>query len=147
MSPTWILVAESSRAKLYSRENRKAPLTEVESLVHPEGRMHEGDLVADRAGSDGGSVGQGRHIVVNRTSAKEQECIDFARTLGHRLESARNNGSFNKLILIAPPAFLGVLRDQLSKEVMNRVSEQIDKNLVQQSAAVVQSHLSTARVW
>ena len=47
MSSIWVVVAESSRAKLYSAENRKAPLVEIGDFVHPESRLHDGDLVAD----------------------------------------------------------------------------------------------------
>ncbi len=141
MANTWVLVAESSRAKFYQAKNRRGPITEIEALAHPESRLHEGDLVADSAGSDGGTVGQGRHIMNERTSAKEQEASGFAKVLAHRLDRARNNGKFSKLILIAPPTFLGLLRDSLSKEVMAMVSHQVDKNLVQRPAETLREYL------
>ena len=53
----WVLVAESSRAKLYSAENRPASLVEIGDFVHPESRLHEGELVAEQSGSDGGRGG------------------------------------------------------------------------------------------
>ena len=142
MQCIWVLVAESSRAKLYSAENRQAPLVEIGDFVHPEARLHEGDLVADQSGSDGGSVGQGRHVLDNKTNARDTEKTGFAKTLAHRFEAARNEKAFNRLVLIAPPSFLGLLRDNLSDEVMELVTEQIDKNLVQQSASVIRDHLS-----
>lgn len=141
MAITWVLVAESSRAKLYTTKNRTAPITEIEALAHPEGRLHEGDLVSDSAGSDGGSVGQGLHILNDKTSAKEQQACGFAKTLASRLDSARNKGEFSKLVLVAPPSFLGLLRDNLSKEVMAMVSIQVDKNLVQKPAESVREYL------
>lgn len=144
MSRTWILVAESSRAKLYAAEGNLAPLSELEDLVHPAGRMHEGDLVSDRAGNDGGSMGQGRHVIDDKTSAREQEKLEFARQLAERLDAGCNDGSFDRLVLVAPPAFLGLLRDKLSKKVMDRVYKQIDKNLVQKPAEVVREHVSVA---
>ncbi len=142
MSSIWVVVAESSRAKLYSAENRKAPLVEIGDFVHPESRLHDGDLVADQSGSDGGSVGQGRHVLDNKTNPRDTEKTEFAKTLAHRLEAARNEKTFNRLVLIAPPSFLGLLRDNLSDEVMELVTAQIDKNLVQQPASVVREHLS-----
>jgi protein required for attachment to host cells len=141
MANTWILVAESSRAKFYAAKNRTGPITEIEALAHPEGRLHEGDLVSDTPGSDGGSVGQGRHIMNDKTSAKQQEACDFAKLLANRLDSARNTGEFSKLVLVAPPAFLGLLRDNMSKEVMAMVSHQVDKNLVQKPAETVREYL------
>ena len=141
MARTWIVVAESSRARVYEANGRKSPLLEVEALVHPEGRLHEGDLVSDRAGSDSGSFGQGRHMFSDKTSARDQEHIDFARELTDCLESARNRKAFDKLILAAPPAFLGLLRDKFSKPLMGMVTKQIDKNLVQQPEAVIRQHM------
>ena len=143
MPRTWILVAESSRAKLYSANGNLAPLSELEDLVHPAGRMHQGDLVSDRAGNDGGSIGQGRHIMDDKVSAREYEKLEFARQLAQRLDAGCSSGCFERLVLIAPPAFLGLLRDKLSKQVMERVYKQIDKNLVQKPAEVVREHIAT----
>jgi protein required for attachment to host cells len=142
MSCIWVLAAESSRAKLYSAENRKAPLLEIGDFVHPESRLHEGDLVSDQSGSDGGNVGQGRHVLDNKTNARDAERAEFAGMLADRLEAARKEDVFNRVVLIAPPAFLGLLRDNLSDGVKELVTEQIDKNLVQQPADVVRKHLS-----
>jgi protein required for attachment to host cells len=141
MQKTWVLVAESSRAKLYTVTGRLAPFTEVDAMVHPESRMHEGDLVSDSSGSDGGSFGQGRHVFDNRSSAKETESIEFARTLASRLDKGRNEGDFDRLVLVAPPEFLGHLRSNLSKEVMSKVARQVDKNLVQRPAEVLRDYL------
>ena len=142
MARTWVLVAESSRAKFYSASSIKGPLAEVDTLVHPESRMHEGDLVSDRPGSDRGGVGHGRHIVDDRTTARKQENLSFARDIAANLAAAHHKGAFNKLVLIAPPAFLGLLRENLSKEVLDCVTGQIDKNLVQQPAQVVCEYIA-----
>ena len=144
MVRTWILVAESSRAKLYSAISHKGPLSEVNAFVHPEGRLHAGDLVSDRSGADGGSIGQGLHVVDDKSIAKKQENINFAKEIAEYLEAGRIKGAFGRLVLVAPPAFLGLLRDNLNKEVLDLVTEQVDKNLVQQSATVVREHLSLA---
>jgi protein required for attachment to host cells len=133
MMKTWILAAESSRAKLYSSKSKTAPLIEVETLVHPESRMHEGDLVSDRNGNDGGSYGQGPHAYDNKTTAHRHEHMIFARQIAERLEQGRTSGEFEALVLVAPPTFLGLLRDQMSKPLMAMVARQIDKNLVLQT--------------
>jgi protein required for attachment to host cells len=141
MSGTWILVAESSRAKLYRADNRKSPISEIEALENPAGRLHEGDLVSDRPGSDGGSVGQGRRVLDDKTTARQQEHISFAKQLAERLNAARTEGEFSRLVLAAPPAFLGLLRDSLGKEVMDMVYAQVDKNLVQQPAEALRAYM------
>jgi protein required for attachment to host cells len=126
MSDTWVLVAESSRAKLYKVNGRLAPLTEIEAMVNPASRMREAELVSDDAGSD---------------SAHERESLQFAKRLANRLDSGRTSGDFNRLVLVAPPQFLGHLRNHLSKESMSMVYRQIDKNLVQKSKTVLRTYL------
>ena len=60
MTTTWILVAERSRARIFTLQNRVAPLQELESLVHPQSRLKESELVSDHAGGqnflDGGDI-------------------------------------------------------------------------------------------
>lgn len=141
MSKTWILVAESSRARLFSAEHKHAPLHEMEGISHPEGRLHEGDLVSDHVGSDGGSVGQGRHNMDNPTSAKVHESQKFAKQLAEHLNTARKQGDFSNLVLMAPPEFLGHLRGSLDKDTLSMVSRQVDKNLTAQPIEVLISYL------
>ncbi len=145
MSKTLILVAEGSRAKLYAAVSPTAALTELEDFNLPEGRMHEGDLVSDKPGSDGGVVGQGRHVIDNRTSATEVAHAAFAKTLVERLEGGRNAREFDQLVMMAPPAFLGLLRGELSPELSKMVVEEIDKNLVLHSPDEVRMHTSVLR--
>lgn len=137
----WVVVAESSRARIFSTKGRMSPLSEIEDLVHPEGRMREGDLVSDSPGSDGGSRGQGRHVIDDETSARGQHNIDFATRIANRLERGRKEDDFDELVLIASPAFLGLLRSKLGKVLRERVSLEIDKNLVKQSTATIAAHV------
>jgi protein required for attachment to host cells len=82
--------------------------------------------------------------LLHECSAREQQNIEFATQIAHRLESGRKEDTFDELVLIAPPAFLGLLRRRLSKTLMERVSLEIDKNLVKQSAATVAAHVWSA---
>jgi len=141
MSNTWVLVAESSRAKIYAGKGLRAPLTEIEDFIHPQGRLHEGDLVSDSAGSDGGSIGQGRHVLDDETNAREKEAVVFARELASYLDVERGNEAFKSLVIIAPPTFLGLIRSCLSEDVRRMVSQQIDKNLIHKSAEEIHQYL------
>ena len=138
---TWILVAESSRAKLFSRVSLSEPITELEAFSHPECRLPERDLVSDNDGFDGGSVGQSHHVMQKKISAKDAEADKFARTLAEHLDDGRVHGKFDHLILMAPPNFLGRLRNCFDKELTSMVSKEIDKNLVQQPVDVIHQYI------
>ncbi len=141
MSRTWILVADSSRARILMADNPLGPLTELEQLEHPAARSADQDLVSDRPGRTFDSFGQGRHAMEPNENPKHHEAVVFARQLGERLEQARLAGAFDKLVVVAAPAFLGLLRKQLSDETGKLISEEIDKNLVALDPTALREHL------
>ncbi len=143
MTRILVLVAESSRARVYLADTPSSPLNELQDLVNPEGRLHEGDLVADSPGSDGGGAGQGRHVMNSRSSAHEAAQANFARQLVDELEQKRNAQAFDQLVVVAPPAFLGELRSSMPKALSGMVTEEVGKNLVEHSTAEVRDHLRT----
>lgn len=141
MTITWVLVADSSRARIFRADTPKSPLQELETLAHPESRLHERDLTTDLPGRAFDSVGQGRHAMEQKTSPKYEEAISFARQIGEQMDSARIAGKFSKLILVAAPAFLGLLREQLSAETMKKVTATIDKDFTSLDVAALRSRL------
>jgi protein required for attachment to host cells len=143
MTRILVLVAESSRARVYLADTPSSPLNELQDLVNPEGRLHEGDLVAASPGSDGGSSGQGRHIMNSRSSAHKAAQSGFARQLVDELEQKRNAQAFDQLVLVAPPAFLGELRSTMPKALSSMVTEELSKNLVAHSTQEVRDHLKS----
>jgi protein required for attachment to host cells len=141
MENTWVVVAESTRARIFTVDTPSAPLVEVETLVHPEGRLHEQEMTSDLPGSDANSSGSGRHGYQDETEPKKQEAINFARQVADRLDKARTGGEMQRVIVVAAPAFLGILRDQLNDQTGKLVSHEIAKNLGQHTPEDIRSHL------
>jgi protein required for attachment to host cells len=125
----WVLVANASKARIFARTAAGRPLKELEDLVHPASRLHARDLTSDRDGRQGASGGR-VHAVQQKTDAKETEAINFARELVAKLESGRDSGKFEALVLVAPPHFLGILRKQIGGPLSAKVVHSIEKNLV-----------------
>ncbi|MBI5040130.1 MAG: host attachment protein [Gammaproteobacteria bacterium] len=138
---TWVIVADSSRGKIYVQKKHNGELQEAVDLVHPGARLRGVDLSSDRAGGHVGAFGQGSHVFDARTAAKEHEAESFAKEIAERLESGRNSGQFQRLVLIAPPEFLGLLREQLGDNLRRLVVEEIAKDLVTHSADEVRDKL------
>ena len=127
--PIWILVADANRARVFKAVKKNGPLEEVEDFVHPASRLHEGDLVTDSGGSNRGP--NGRHGVDNGDVHKREEAEQFARELAAELDRALRAGSFSRIYLVAPPRFLGLLRQSISPQLGEKVSGEIDKDLTQ----------------
>ncbi len=141
MKKTWILVADSARARILLAETAKGSLRELEDFSHPEGRLHETEMTTDLPGRSFDRAGQGRHAMEQPTPPDEQEQVRFAKRLAKRLEQGRENEAYRQLILVAAPAFLGQLRKHLSPEVAKLVSYELDKDLARMSAAEIREHL------
>ena len=136
MSKTWVVVAESSRAKIFELENRNAPLVEIQGFAHTPSRLHQKELTSDLPGRT-----PGRHKLIQQTTTKENASNEFARSIRNHLSAARSKGKFNKLIIMSPPSFLGRLRKQLGSAINKCVISEIDKNLVRHSTDDIQAHL------
>lgn len=136
----WILVANSSNAKIYKAEKNQN-LIELEVLTHLESRQKELDLVTTKPGRQFDSFGLGRHAYQQKTSPKEQEFEAFAKQISHHLDEERLKGKFGKLYLAANPSFLGLLRSCLSSQTGALIAGEIDKDLTQVKPQEIRDHL------
>jgi protein required for attachment to host cells len=141
MANTWVLVADSSAAHIYSTRTVRGPLKLVESHAHPESRAKATEVYADGPGRVHDRFGPGRHAVEGRVDLHAEEAQRFARELAERLAAGHHEQSFQRLIIMAPPAFLGALRNALPKPVAATVTAEVAKNLVGQDAAAIEGYL------
>jgi protein required for attachment to host cells len=142
MSKCWVVVAESSYARIFDCAKPGGALREIEGLVHPESRLHAQSLHSDAPGRTFDSFGQGRHALVPDTDPKRHEAKVFARDIARHLESARVGKKLEALVLVAPPAFLGLLREHISEPCRQRVVQTISKNLVHENKKAIADHLA-----
>jgi len=126
---TWILVSDASRARLFSMAEKDKPWELVQAFEHPESRAKSSELSSDGRGSMQQSAGRGnRPALEPHTSPKEVEADVFVRELAHYLDNGRTHNAYNNLALVAPPSFLGKLRNSLSVQVMKHVTVTVDKD-------------------
>lgn len=147
MTTTWIIAADSSRARILQVTDRAKQLDEIDDLQNPEGRAHDRELISDahprfsghggNSGGSGGGPGSDRE----ETSATEHATELFAKRVGDYLDKARSAHRYDRLHLVAPPKFLGQLRKELGKEVEKLVAEELPKDLSWLSARDIQAHL------
>lgn len=142
MSTHLVLVADSSRARIFTAEKSNKVLTEIESISHSEGRLHVHDVTSDLPGRHVGNIGTGSDTYQAATEPKEQEMIDFAKHLDQHIEQMINQHKITKLSIIAAPHFLGVLRKNLSSQAEKMLSFELNKDLVQHSSDDIQKHLA-----
>ena len=141
MTGTWVVVADSSRARFFTLAGKSEPMQELEGMTHAESRMRNQDEVSDKQGGLAGGHGEGGHAFEAPTDIKHHDAEIFAKQIADKLEHGRVNHAYNKLILVAPPAFLGALRQAMNDHVVNLVSKSLDKNLVAENETVIREHV------
>ena len=130
MADIWVVVANSSKARVLATKKANGKLVETRSIEHPEGRMHAQELTSDLPGAAFDSGGQGRHAMSNEVGPKKHEQMVFAKEIAQMLEVGLAEKRFGRLYLLAPPAMLGALRSEFSPALTKAVVDAVGKNLV-----------------
>jgi len=141
MATVWVLVADSSAAEIYSAPHLHGRLKLVEKLSHDESRLRSGQLYADAPGRVHDRFGPGRHSMDLRDHLRDEEQHRFARQLNWHLSTAQRQGRYERLVVMASPAFLGVLRETMDKVVGATLALEVPKNLVGHDPQAVAEHI------
>jgi len=143
MPNTWVVAADSTHAEIYLVERIGAPFKRIKGLASAEGQLKGRDLTTDRPGRSGDGMGAGSHAMSAAEAPREHITDGFARDICHFLESARSRGRYDRLIVVAPPDFLGRLRKAITPAANQLVVESIAKNLVGVHGDQIRERLET----
>jgi protein required for attachment to host cells len=138
---TWILVANASRAKLFENLGPGRGLALLEEVEHPESRMKNQALSSDRAGHMQSS-GNGHGARQPPSEPKQNEARSFAQILARQLQQGRAAHRYARAILIAPPAFMGLVNGLLDAPTAGLVSDRLEKDYTRVSVKALAQHLS-----
>ncbi|MGJ5620126.1 host attachment family protein [Sulfitobacter sp. MF3-043] len=125
---TWVLVADGEKALfLENQTDGEDPFLEVirqEEQDNPPTR----EQAANRPGrfNDGPSV---HRSAVADTDWHQLAKERFAKDLADILFTQAHKGAFEKIVIVAPPQTLGELRNELHKEVADKVVGEVPKTL------------------
>jgi protein required for attachment to host cells len=140
MSTTWILIANSSSAKLYMNTGPKKGLSKLKEFDHSASRSKGGDLVSDRPGHYK-SHGNGRGAYNPPTNPKQHEADQFALELAKELDHGRTTQQFQRLILVAAPGFMGLLNKHLNGYIGHLVTDRFEKDYTKATEKEIAGHL------
>lgn len=125
---TLVVVADSEKALyLVNRTDDADPHLEVmdkEVEENPPDR----EQTENRRGRQSESTGP-RTYAYDETDFHELQKDRFASDLADRLYKMAHAGKYDRLVLVASPQVLGVVRDEMHKEVADRLVAEIDKTL------------------
>ncbi len=135
----WVVVADESQAIVYARERKTGPMRELAKLDNEEGRKRPRELVSDRGGRAFDSVGQGRHTMAKEKSGPKQHIAEiFAKDIAERIGKAVHSGRCRGYALVAPPRFLGLLRDAVETSCSTEPYKTVAKEVVGKDIKFIQ---------
>lgn len=157
---TWILVADGRQAQVYIREKveKLVPLAspskrnlfaeaiarepvpvpgmrwEAEPVEHYQVGRNATGMVFESASS-------ARHMAEPHIDARQEVKDHFARTIAERLNRAKLDKLYDRLVLIAPPKMLGEIKKYLEKRVLKQIVAEMPKDLTYFDAESLAEHL------
>ncbi|HSN01280.1 MAG TPA: host attachment protein [Rudaea sp.] len=141
MADTWVLVADSARARLFEVARDDPALKEVAAFTNPEGRIAQRELRHDRLPRVNESMGRSRHAIEPHTTPRQKSTDRFVRTLRDELERGRAARDYKNLVLVAAPRFMGALHGALDEALQRCVVAEVRRNLTLMQPAKIRAHL------
>lgn len=124
----WVVIANSSYVEFFELDGRK--IIKIETIEYPKGRLKGSEIVSDRPGRGFESSGSGtRHALTSQVDPHQHEQQVFAHKIAQLLKKAKDTNKYERLHLIAPPVFLGILRDVLQENVIKSIHQEINKDI------------------
>jgi len=142
MNNIWILVAHRSGARLFENAGPGKGLNLIEEIAHPEGRLKDGQINADKPGRAFDTFSR-RHSVSQEKGPSDQVTTVFARRLSSLLDKARAQNRYAKLVLVAEPNFLGEPRGALNNQTAALVTSTLNKDLINVENRDLPEHLGS----
>jgi protein required for attachment to host cells len=138
----WILICDASRARIFETNAESRSLRLVRELAHAESRAKDHELVSDTPGR----MSKGyAHVPVDAASPHRVEAERFAKQIARTLHDAADKRSYDAAAIVAPPHFLGVLRDTFCATVSRRIVTTLDRDLTHLSDRELPQHLG--EIW
>ncbi len=137
----WVLVADAGRARLFQVEQPQQTLKPALGQELIGSNLPSREIASDRPGRTFDSGGEGRHAKEPPTDPARHAQEEFAREVVRLLDENRESRQFQRLIVVAPPQFLGDLRAMMSRQLQEAVSAELAKDLSKLPPHELQEHL------
>jgi protein required for attachment to host cells len=111
----------------------------LQSIEHPAGRRRDQDIEAGQSERTFDKHARGR---AQTASPHEHAAEDFAAALAGDLRRGRLEHGVDRIVLVAEPHFLGLVRGKLDDSTAKLALLTVPKDLVDFDANVLQDHLA-----
>jgi protein required for attachment to host cells len=139
---TRVIVAHDSGARTFENRGPGKGLVQVSEVDFEDGRRHAGELDADQGGRSATRAGHG-HAYESHEDSRQHAVGYFAKQLAQDLARELHLGAFDQLVLVAPPRFLGMLRDALDSKLQRALIGTVCKDLPRATGEELCKHVAS----
>jgi len=138
-----VIVADQSEARFYDLNGIDAQLQPLGRIVDPDASSQEKELgyartvVADTARK----VGFAQRSASAEPRPRKDAAMRFARQVAAALDAAHRRDGFDRTVLVAGPAFIGLLRSALSEPVRATLAAEVRKDLIHHDDETIQAYV------
>lgn len=133
-----IVVAGERSASFIDAYALNAPYELRTTVLNDNAGLKDQDLETDRAGR-GSNAGGMRHGMDGERSTRRHLVESFARNVAMQIDEGRKRNEFEKLVIIAGPRMLGLIRDGLPVPCRALVVAEVDKDLAHHDLQAIRS--------
>lgn len=126
---TWILLAGGAHAQVVQNEGPGKGVSAVKGATWEQHLDKSQEIMADRPGRSFDRMGDQRHSMEPTSDPKRLQENAFLGEVCGYLDEAGREGRFDRLVLVAEPRALGLLRKQLGSGLKNKLYAEVDKDL------------------
>lgn len=141
----WIVVADAGSCRIWETNARLADWSLVQSMENERIHLDASELKSGQRGRMITGPGGAHSAYESNTEPHEVERERFAKEIGDTLNLALTQNRWDRLVLAAPPKFLGLLRAELSDGAAKRVAASLHHDLVKTPQAelpdLIRGHL------
>jgi len=137
----WVVVCDGAKALVLENAGDDNVPTLKTKEVHEQPTPKTSDQGTDAPGRSINSIGAVRSAV-EQTDWHDETERSFLVNLAARLDAAIYGGETKRLIMIAPPRALGMIRQAYSQRLRDALRAEIDKDFVNLPVPEIEKHLA-----
>jgi protein required for attachment to host cells len=141
METTWIVVASRSEVRVFEMARADEELREVIGVGNASGKLKNIDIDSDAPGRASDNRMRARHAYSTEQEPRERLLENFYRAFLREIDTAFSQHKFSRLVLVAEPRLLGLVRSLLSVQLSRAIKAEIAKDVVYEGSREIQARV------
>lgn len=136
-----VMICDQSRARFFLRSASSDTFVEVSDFINTRESLRPGQLHSREPGAPSAPAGHLSRKMPAENSGYRHGWEVFARALMKTLEEYIGDDHWARLYIVAPPRFVGVIRQMMTDKVRDHLVREIHHNITMLNTGVIRKML------